>query len=183
MLKRIGTILFAALALVAVAAPAAGAKASTSPDRLQLDLEIFDLDTSTACGADVFANVSFVSDRHVRRDRTGAVRSVTETYHGSIEWFTRGTGKSYSSRIEALVRNDFPEGVDFFKPARITVVGRNGGVFPIGGGPAGDGILVYNGFIYSLDDEDVPYTTTEGDPIVKLGNFTTTTKRICRALA
>ena len=77
----------------------------------------------------------------------------------------------------------FPEGVDFFKPARIVVTGRHGGTFPIGGGPPGYGRLVYDGFIYSLDDEDVPYWATEGDPIATEGNFEKTTERICAALA
>ena len=77
---------------------------------------------------------------------------------------------------------DVPEGVGFFNRAQITVVGRNGGTFPIGGGPAGSGHLVYDGFIYTVDDDGVPWAT-EGDPIAMAGNFTSTTERICAALA
>lgn len=183
-MRRIATLLLAVLAIAAVAVPAASAK--PRPDdtaHLDIDLEIFDLATSTACNADVFANVSVSITSRLHRDRSGAVDSMDETYRGKIQWFTRGTGKSYSSTIEALVHNEFPEGVDFFKPAKITVVGKNGGVFPIGGGPAGTGILRYNGFIYTVGDDDRPYVTTDGDPVWKLGDFALATKRICAALA
>ena len=184
-MKRIALLVVAVLAIAAVAIPAAGARSQQPGDttHLDIDLEIFDLATSTTCNADVFANVSVSITSRVQRDRTGAVVSLDETYHGRIQWFTRGTGKSYSSNIEALVHSEFPEGVDFFKPAKITVIGKNGGVFPIGGSPAGAGVLVYDGFIYSVGDGDYPYVTTDGDPILKLGDFSSTTKRICAALA
>jgi hypothetical protein len=183
-MKRIATLVFAVLAIAAVAVPAASAKPQSGDTaHLDIDLEIFDLATSTACDADVFANVSVSITSRIHRDRTGAVDSLDETFHGTIQWFTRGTGKSYSSNLEVLVHSEFPEGVDFFKPAKITVIGKNGGVFPIGGGPAGTGILHYDGFIYTVGDDDRPYVTTEGDPIWKVGDFTSTTNRICAALA
>jgi hypothetical protein len=184
MAKRITFFVLAALAVVAVAVPAAGARsAAPSSDRFNITLEIFDLHVSTACDADVFANVSGAYDRYVRRDATGAVTSVTETFLGRITWFTRGSGKSYSSSLASTTRSEFPEGLDYFKPARITVTGVNGGTFPVGDGPPGAGTLVYDGFIYGFDDEDVPYTAVDGDPILKVGDFTTTTRRICAALA
>jgi hypothetical protein len=185
MLKRIATLLFAVLAIAAVAVPASSATpASPGREHLEMDLEIFDLNSATACGKDVFANVSFASDTWLQRDRTGAVVAMNELVRGKITWFTRGTGKSYSSSIDALVHYDFPEGVDFFKPAKITVVGRNGGTFPIGeGSPPGTGVLHYNGFIYTVVDDDRPYVATDGPAVWKLGDFTSTTKRICAALA
>src|SRR5215471_6815662 len=183
MLARISTFVLLVVALAAAAATATGAKAAPpTSTRFDLELEIFDLHVSTACNADVFANVSGTFDRVVHRDRTGAVDRVTESFHGRITWFTRGSGKSYSSVLASTTRSEFPEGIDFFKPARMTVTGLNGGTFPTGGGPPGSGVLVYNGFIYSLGDDDTPYTTVDGDPISQQGDFTTTTSRICAAL-
>lgn len=78
---------------------------------------------------------------------------------------------------------EFPEGVDWFKPARITVTGTHGGVFPVGGGPAGGGMLVYDGFIFGQDEEGFVYTAAEGAPISSSGGFEAATQRICEALA
>jgi hypothetical protein len=181
MRKRITTALLAALAVVTLAAPA-GATTATSGG-LDLELEIFDLHVSTACDADVFANVTGTYDQRVNRDRNGEVERLVETFRGEITWFTRGSGKSYTSELDSKTVVTFPEGVDFFKPARITVTGKNAGSFPIGGGPPGYGKLVYDGFIYTVDFDDVPYWTTEGDPVAADGNFTKTTERICAALA
>ena len=182
MLKRLAApLLVAALALVALTAPAGATPPTTIG--LDLELEIFDLHASSVCEADVFANVSGTFERRAHRNESGDVVRVTETFHGQIEWFTRGSGKSYASSIDSVTTATFPEGVDFFTPAKITVVGRNGGPFPIGGGPAGSGRLDYDGFIYTVDDEGVPSFATEGDPIAVVGNFTSTTERICAALA
>jgi hypothetical protein len=182
MSKRLTTTLLAVLAVVALAAPAGATTAS--PSLPEYEFEIFDLHLTTACGGTwVFANVSFTEDVKVHRDESGNVERLKITTRGEIEWFTRGTGKSYTEELYNRTVVTFPEGVDYFKPARITVTGRNGGAFPIGGGPPGHGTLVYDGFIFGLDDEDVPYWTTEGDPVSAEGNFAKETARICAALA
>jgi hypothetical protein len=182
MLTRIRILLLALLAVAAVTVSTAGA---TPPlqDTTPLELEIFDLHVSTACGADVFANVTGDLDRRVYFGKDGAVDHVIEAFHGRIEWFTRGTGKSYSNALVNRTRIDFPDGLDLFVPARLTVTGQHGGTFPIGGGPPGHGTLVYDGFVYAIDDEGFPYVATEGGPISMSGNFETTTRRICKALA
>jgi hypothetical protein len=95
----------------------------------------------------------------------------------------RDTGNSYSSALVNRLRIDFPEGLDLFKPATIKVTGHHGGTFPIGGGPPGGGTLVYNGLVYAIDDDGIPYWAVEGDPISMGGNFDGTTRRICAALA
>ena len=185
MLKRIRILLLAVVALGAVVAPAAVANPN-GPIRSSFelpDLEIFDLDTSTACGQDVFANVTGRVDRTLYFGRDGVPTHQIEAFHGRIEWFTRGSGKSYSQSLVNRVRIDFPEGVDLFKPATIKVTGHHGGVFPIGGGPAGNGTLDYEGFIYATDDEGFVYWATEGGPVSQSGNFTSTARRICAALA
>ena len=184
MLNRIRIVLFALVAVAAMIAPTAGA-GSNPPVRasLELELELFDLHVSTACGADVFANVEGRLERTLYLDKTGAPDHVIETFHGRIEWFTRGTGKSYSSSLVNRQRIDFPDGFDLFKPARITATGQHAGVFPIGGGPPGGGTLVYDAFIYAIDDDGLPYVAVEGGPVSTSGNFETTTRRICKALA
>ena len=184
MTRKVLTALLAALAVVALAAPAGATTATPETNVLEMDLEIFDLHLTTACGgAWVFADVSFRLEQRVQRDRSGNVVQLKETVRGDIEWFVRGTGKSYTSELDSTTIVTFPEGVDFFAPAKITVTGRNGGTFPIGGGPAGHGKLEYDGFVYSVGDEGVPYWTTEGDPVSAEGNFAKATERICAALA
>ena len=70
------------------------------------------------------------------------------------------------------MRIDYPEGIELWKPARVTVTGLHGGTFPIGGGPAGKlGTLVYDATVYATDDEGFPYWFTEGGPSSMSGNF------------
>jgi len=176
--------LLAVLATVALSVPAGATAARPAEDVLEMELEIFDLHLTTACGGPwVFADVSFRLERSVQRDRNGNVERLNETVTGEITWFTRGTGKSYTSELNSKTTVTFPEGIDWFKPAIVTVTGRHGGTFPIGGGPAGNGKLVYDGFIYGVDDDGVPYWSTEGDAIFSEGNFAQETQRICAALA
>jgi hypothetical protein len=186
MLTRTRIMLLALFAVAAVIVPTAGANPN-APVRSSFelpDLEIFDLHLTTACGGTrVFANVSGTVDRTLYFDNDGNVDHAIEALHGRITWFTRGTGTSYSSSIVNRSRIDFPEGVDFFAPATITVTGHHGGTFPIGGGPPGGGTLKYNAFIYTIGDDGFPYTAVEGDPISMSGNFEGTTRRICEALA
>jgi hypothetical protein len=185
MTKRLTIALLALLAVVALAAPAGATTDPTAGSSvLEMDLEIFDLHLTSACGgAWVFADVSFRLEQTVHRDRSGNVERLKETVRGEITWFTRGTGKSYTSELDSKTIVTFPEGVDFGKPAHITVTGRNGGTFPIGGGPPGYGTLVYDGFIVTVFDDGVPYWASEGDPVSAEGNFANTTERICAALA
>ena len=183
MLRRVRILLLALVAVAAVAAPAATA---TPPvrDSLELELELFDLNATTACGGIwVFANLEGVFERTLYFAPDGSVDHQVETFQGRIEWFTRDTGKSYSSAISNKVRIDFPEGADLFKPAKITVTGMHGGVFPIGGGPAGTGTLRYDGFVIASDDEGFQYWFAEGGPTSMSGNFEATNRRICAALA
>jgi hypothetical protein len=182
MLSRIRILLLALLALAAATAPTASAQAPLH-DSLELELETFDLHATTACETWVFANVSGVLERRLYFTNDGAVDRQVETFRGRITWYTRGSDKAYSSAIVNKSLIEFPEGVDLFKPVRITVTGMHGGVFPIGGGPAGTGTLVYEGFMYAQDDEGFVYTAVEGDPISMSGNFEATNRRICEALA
>ena len=178
---RIRILLLALVAFAAVAAPTASATPPVQ-DSLELELEIFDLSAATACDKDVFANVSGVFERRLYFASDGSVDHQVENFRGQITWFTRGTGKSYTSAIVNKTRIDFPEGVDLFKPVKITVTGMHGGVFPVGGGPAGTGTLVYDGFMYAQDDDGFVYAAVEGDPVAS-GNFEATNRRICAALA
>jgi hypothetical protein len=184
MLNRIRILLLALVALAAVAAPAAVANPN-GPIRSSFELpqlELFDLSTSTVCGQDVFANVSGTVDRTLYFDKDGNATHQIEAFHGGIEWFTRGSGKSYRAALVNRVRIDFLTTNELFEPVKVTVTGHHGGVFPIGGGPAGNGTLVYDGFVYA-HDEEFAFWATDGDPIETRGNFHTTARRICAALA
>jgi hypothetical protein len=175
---------FVALAAVAVVA-APGASAHGKPplrSSLTMTLEIYDAYTSQACGQDVFANVTFTEQRNVFLGETTAspARELT-TYDGDIQWFVRGTGKSYSDKLKSVLSISYPQGIELWAPARVTVVGRNGGTFPIGDSPAGTGLLVYDATV-NAEDQGFPYWFVNGGPIAKLGTFDFTTQRICAAL-
>ena len=182
MLNRFRIVL---LVLVAFAATTASTATAAPPlsDSLELELEIFDLDTATACGASVFASVSGTVERQLYLAGDGTVERQVETFRGRITWFTRDSDKSFSSAIVNRSVIEFPEGVDLFKPVRITVTGTHGGTFPTGGGPAGSGMLVYDGFMYAQDDAGFVYTAVDGAPTSANGNFEAATRRICQALA
>jgi hypothetical protein len=184
MLTPFRTLLLALVAFAAVLAPTATAKGGPVTDSLDLQLEIFDLSASTACGLDVFANLEGTIDRRLYVGKDGKPAYQIEAFHGRIEWFTRGTGKSYSSSIVNRTRIDFVGGTDeLFTPVVVTTTGEHGGVFPIGGGPAGHGTLVYDGFWYAQDDAGFLYWATDGPPVSMSGNFETTNRRICKALS
>ena len=59
--------------------------------------------------------------------------------------------------------------------------GQHGGTFPIGGGPAGTGVLVYDATVYAEAD-GFPYWFVNGDPTFQRGTFDATAKRICARL-
>jgi hypothetical protein len=182
MLKRFRIVLLALVALAAVTAPTAAATPPVS-DSLELELEIFDLDTTTACGTWVFATVSGTAERHLYLNDDGSIDRQVETFRGRITWLTRDSDKTYSSTIVNKIVIELPNGVDLFNPVRITVTGMHGGVFPIGGGRAGSGMLVYDGFMYAQDDAGFVYWAIEGAPISSGGNFDKAAQQICEALA
>jgi hypothetical protein len=189
--SRLSRILAALLALVAIAAVTAPTAAAdrNRPLRtsLELQLDIFDPYLTEACGTEVTANLSGLLEKKVFVGNEDGAHGVAaheiDTFRGEITWFAEDTGKSYSSALVNRLRIDYPEGIDLFAPARITVTGRHGGTFPIGGGPPGRGTLVYDAIIFAVDDEGFPYTFVTGDPISMSGNFERTTRRICAALA
>src|SRR4051812_15123149 len=187
-MTRIRILLLALVACLAVLAPtAASAKGGPISDSFDLSLELFDLNATTYCGGlQIFANLDGTIDRRLYFGKDGKPAYQIEAFHGRIEWFTRGSGKSYSSSIVNRTRIDFVGGTDeFFTPVVVTTTGEHGGVFPIGGGPAGHGTLVYDGFWYGQDDEGFLYWSTESSPapVSMSGNFETTNRRICNALS
>ena len=76
--------------------------------------------------------------------RAGDAAYELDTFDGRITWLNRANGKTYSDAIRSAIHIKYPEGVELFKPARVTVTGLHGGTFPIGGGQAGLGVLVYS---------------------------------------
>jgi hypothetical protein len=116
-------------------------------------------------------------------DDEGAVDHQVDSFDGEITWRT-DDGSTHSSRIHSEMTIEFPDGIDFFKPARITVTGRHGAALLIGGaGPPGSGKLEYDGFIFSLDEDGFVSWAVEGDPTWMSGNFENEARRICAALA
>jgi hypothetical protein len=182
---RTFALLLALAAVVAVAAPAASAN-YTPPLRSseEVSLEIYDAHLSQACDTEVFATLSGVYERKlVLGQAEGDAAYGVDTFAGQITWFSRTSGKSYSDGIRSKLQIQYPEGVELFAPARVTVTGRHGGTFPIGGGPAGYGVLVYDATVYAIDDQGFAYWFVNGDPISAGGNFDATAARICAALA
>jgi hypothetical protein len=184
--KLTGTlgVVLALAAVAAVAVPAADAQ-RVQPLRssLTMSLDIYDQYLTGACGFEVSADVDFTERRTVFPGADSASpASELATYDGTITWNARERAKTYTSPLKVALTIAYPQGIDLFKPARVTVVGSNGGTFPIGGGPPGLGVLVYNATIYSVD-QGFPYWFVEGDPISKLGLFDFTTHRICSALS
>jgi hypothetical protein len=172
-----------ALAAVAAAVVAPVAAAST-PLRSseEVNLNIYDAYLSQQCGVEVVATLSGTQQRRIYRGRDAAspARELT-TFDGRITWLARATGKSYADRMSSVLHISYPEGIELFKPARVTVIGRHGGTFPVGGGPAGDGVLVYDATVYA-EDQGFPYWFVNGDPVSQHGNFAGTARRICDRL-
>ena len=171
------------LTITAVAAPAATAHGNPPlKSSEQVNLNIYDAYLSQHCGVEVVATLSGTQQRRIYRGRDAAApaRELT-TFDGTITWLARATGKSYADRMSSVLHISYPEGIELFKPARVTVTGRHGGTFPIGGGPAGDGILVYDATVYA-EDQGFPYWFVNGDPVFQRGTFARTTKRICDRL-
>ena len=83
--------------------------------------------------------------------------------------------------MASLLTISYPQGIELFEPARITVTGQHGGTFPIGGGPAGTGVLAYDATVYAVID-GFPFWTLNGDPTFQRGTFDWTAARICARL-
>jgi hypothetical protein len=189
MLKRLGTAAAAVVAIAAVAAPTAATAAADAQRVLTTTiqiprLEIHDAYLSNACGLDVSARISGRLDKKVVFDDAdeNAPARESDWFVGRITWFT-DAGKSYSSTFANRSRIEYPEGIGLFKPARIKLTGAHGGTFPIGDGPPGRGLLVYDAFVYAIDEAGFPLTAVLGDPIEQDGNFEGATARICAALS
>jgi hypothetical protein len=186
-LTRIRLSLLALVAVAAVAAPAASAN-STPPLRstFAMQLEMFDLHSTTVCGADVFANVDFVEEKKVILGDDGVAVREIDTMDGRITWFSRITGKSYSSKLANKTQIDYPEGVDLFAPVKITVTTYHGNSFPVADPLPGRGTVTYDGFVYA-EDEGFPFIAAEGGPTWMSAGFAASmaenTARICAALA
>jgi ABC-type transport system substrate-binding protein len=190
LLTRLRVALLALVAIAAVTAPAASAN-STPPLRstLEMELEIFDLHLTTACGGQwVFANVSFVQERKLVFDADGVGAREVATMDGEITWFTRDSGKSYTSKLVNKTEIEYPEGIDLFAPAKVTVTVYHGNTFPVGIGLPGRGTVTYDAFVLVSGDEDeLPYWDVLGDPTSMNARFAATmaenAQRICAALA
>jgi hypothetical protein len=181
--QRTLALILALVAAAAIATPVAAAHRST-PLRSSEDvnLNIYDAHLSRQCGLEVVATLSGTEVRRIYRgyDAASPVRELT-TFDGKITWLARATGKSYTDRMSSVLHISYPQGIELFKPARVTVTGRHGGTFPIGGGPAGTGILVYDATVYA-EDQGFPYWFVNGDAVVQRGTFSWTTRRICAQL-
>lgn len=182
-LSRMIRLLLALVALAAVIAPAASAHGQ-APLRSseKVELNIYDAHLSQACGQEVVATLSGTERRTIFSGRTATspAHELT-TFDGRITWQAPATGRSYSDRMASLLTITYPEGIELFKPARVTVTGQHGGTFPIGGGPAGTGVLVYDATVYAEAD-GFPYWFVNGDPTFQRGTFDATAKRICARL-
>ena len=183
--SRTITLLLALVALAAVLAPAAGAH-DQAPLRTseRFTLNIYDSYLSVQCDQEVVATLSGVERRAIFRGRTATSPAYElTTFDGRITWEAPATGKTYSDRMASLLHISYPNGIELFEPARITVTGQHGGTFPIGGGPAGTGVLVYDATVYALDDAGFPFWSVNGVPTFQRGTFDATARRICARLA
>jgi hypothetical protein len=188
LLTRFRVALLALVAIAAVTAPAASAN-STPPLRstLEMELDIFDLHLSTACDTFVSATVSFVEERKLVFDADGVGAREVATMDGRITWYTDDNEKTYSSALVNKTEIEYPEGIDLFEPARVTVTVYHGNTFPVGIGLPGRGTVTYDAFVYASDENGLPFWDVLGDPTWMNARFAATlaenTQRICAALA
>jgi hypothetical protein len=179
---RMGVLLLALLASAAMTASTAGAQRPLERSFELPEITSSDAHLSAACGVDVSASFSGVYEEKLFRGKDGAVDHQVDSFDGRVTWSTEG-GNAYSSEINSKMTVEYPDGFDLFDPARVTVTGRNGGIVLIGGTPPpGSGTLVFDGFVFSIDEEGFALWAVEGDPIEASGNFEQMTERICAAL-
>ena len=176
----------ALVAFAAVTAPTADARPS---EKLRQSfvierLDIYDSFLSNACGTTVTAVISGDQERKIVLGKNGRVAArENKTFDGQIQWYSEATGKSYSSRLKNKSEIEYPQGIELFLPAHVTVTGSNGGTFPVDDGPPGHGKFEYDAVIYAIDDEGFPYHFVDGEPTWTGPQFDKATARICAALA
>jgi hypothetical protein len=188
----LGCLVLAALAIVAItAALAPTANAVPKPERtltqsFSMDnLNIYDLQLSTACGTEIDALISFTQERKlVLGTETRLAAHETMTVDGTITWYAPATGNSYSDTLHSRSQIEYPQGVsDWPAPAHVTVTGRNGGTFPYDGyGYPGNGKFEYDAQIYSTDWDGFPYYFAVSEPDWTRNSFEHATQTICTAL-
>jgi hypothetical protein len=185
-IRNLSRMLALVLLLAAIAVAAApGASAHKNPKLRFTEtftLNIYDAYLSSACGVEVVAMLTATEERTVfpgaDEDSPASERA---TYDGEITWLAPASGATYSDTLKSRLTIEYPQGIGIWKPARVTVEGRNGGTFPIGGGPAGKGTLVYDATVYA-QHQGFAYWFVNGDPVEEHGNFDRTDERICAAL-
>jgi hypothetical protein len=178
------------VALGAVAAAVAIAPTATAgPDRTLKSTErfdglnIYDPVLTNACGFEVVAVLGGEIERKLElgTDRRPAARE-TQKFDGEITWIARASGKTYTDKIENRLRIEYPEGIDLFVPAHVTVTGSHGGTFPVGGGAPGHGKFEYEAQVYAISDEGFPYMFATSEPDWTGKGFDRATAKICAAL-
>jgi hypothetical protein len=186
----LSVLLLLALAVVAVAAVIAPT-ANAGPDRtfkhsFHLDeLNIYDPYLSQSCGFEVVGLVSGDFERKVELGKGGDVAArETSKFNGRITWIHRATGQSYSDKIENTSRIEYPQGIELWAPAHVTVTGSHGGTFPVGDGPPGSGKFEYDAVIYATDEDNIfPYIFVDGEPTWTGRSFDRATEKVCAALS
>jgi hypothetical protein len=176
-----------AVAVAAVLAPTANA----APDRkleysFHLDeLNIYDPYLTNACGFEVVGLVSGDFERKLELPKGKSVAArETSKFRGNMTWINRATGRSYSDKVENTSKIEYPQGIDLWLPAHVTVTGSHGGTFPVGDGPPGPGRFEYDAVIYATDWETgFPYIFVDGQPTWTGKSFDRATEKVCAALA
>jgi hypothetical protein len=170
--------------LAAVLAPTANAGPGRAvEDSLQIDdLNIYDPYLTQACGFEVVGFVSGLLERKVDLGNGKRVAvSETQTFDGTITWVARASGNTYADRLHSKSRIEYPEGLDLWLPAHVTVTGTNGGTFPGDGGPPGHGTFEYDAQIYAVDGV-FAYVFPVGDPTWNGRSFERAPEKVCAAL-
>jgi len=188
----LGCLLLVALMIVGIAAVVAPtANAGAKEDRTLTksfsmdDLNIFDLQLTTACGTEVDGLISFTQENKLvlGTDRKVAAHE-TVTAKGTITWYAPATGKTYTDKLDARAHIEYPEGTaDWPAPAHVTITGRNGGTLLYDGyGFPGTGKFEYEAQIYSTDWDGFPYIFAVTEPDWSAKGFERATEKICSAL-
>jgi hypothetical protein len=181
-------LLLAGLALVSLAAVIAPT-ANAGPDRtlrssFHIDeLNIYDPVLSNACGFEVVALITGDVERKLELGNGKRIAAhETKKFDGTITWIARASGKTYTDKIENRSKIEYPQGIDLFVSAHVTVTGSHGGTFPVAGGPPGNGKFEYDAQIYAIDDEGFPYIFETSEPTWTGRSFDRATEKICARL-
>ena len=184
-LSRTVRLLLALVALAAVVAPAASAHGQAPALRSseKVELNIYDAYLSVACGVEVVATLSGTERRTIYRGRTATspAHELT-TFDGRITWQVAGHRQDvHATAWRACCTSPTRRASSSSSRPASRSTGQHGGTFPIGGGPAGTGVLVYDATVYAEAD-GFPYWFVNGDPTFQRGTFDATAKRICARL-